>query len=466
MPFMGGRLERDMKKRHIGALLCTAMIAAVLAGCSGSGKQEGAAGSDGKQTQAAATEAATAAPEKAGGDVTIKVFSNLPDRTSGQGLIEQMLFDQYMKENPNVKIEIEALDDESYKTKFKAYASGSDMPDLVSAWGQPSFLDEVIDAGLLAELNPSDYKDYGFINGALDGFSKNGKLYGLARNTDVMSFYYNKALFEQYGVTVPKTYDELLAAVEKFKAAGLIPVSMDGSDKWPLSIYITSLFQQFDGATASADMQASIKDGDYTNEAWLKVLDLYKKTVDAGMFQTGFETTDYATSMNLFTNGQSVMYYMGSWEMSMATNENIPEDIRKNIGVFSMPTVTGGKGTITDITAWNGGGHAVTANSPVKEEAIKLLNFMYLPENWSKLCWENGVCMSAQDFSKYLTGKETSLQLGFVDMVNNSTNISGTTFNDRGTNAFKTACEDSFVEFAIGKLTADDVFNKLAAAMK
>ncbi len=36
----------------------------------------------------------------AGKDVVIKVFSNLPDRTSGQGLIEQMLFDQYMEKNP------------------------------------------------------------------------------------------------------------------------------------------------------------------------------------------------------------------------------------------------------------------------------------------------------------------------------------------------------------------------------
>nr|WP_330372240.1 extracellular solute-binding protein [Pseudobutyrivibrio sp. MD2005] len=100
----------------------------------------------------------------------MKVFSNLPDRTSGQGYIEQMLFDQYMEENPDIIIETEELDDESYKTKFKAYASGSDMPDLINVWGQPSFLDEVIDAGLIAELNPDDYADYGFIEGSLEGF--------------------------------------------------------------------------------------------------------------------------------------------------------------------------------------------------------------------------------------------------------------------------------------------------------
>ncbi len=53
--------------------------------------------------------------------------------------MEQTLFDQYMEENPNITIEVEALDDEAYKTKFKAYASGSGMPDLVNVWGHPSF---------------------------------------------------------------------------------------------------------------------------------------------------------------------------------------------------------------------------------------------------------------------------------------------------------------------------------------
>lgn len=108
-----------------------------------------------------------------GEEVTMKIFSNLPDRKNGQGLVEQMIIDEYMSENENVKIEVEALDEEAYKTKFKAY-SMEGMPDVVSIWGQPSFLDEVLDAGVLAELNEADYADYGFVSGSLDGFKKDG----------------------------------------------------------------------------------------------------------------------------------------------------------------------------------------------------------------------------------------------------------------------------------------------------
>lgn len=455
-----------MKKKPVSILLCAAMTAVVLTACGSSSSNTNSTGSTAAGGTTAANNSGSAAAGASGDAVTIKVFSNLPDRTSGQGLIEQMLFDQYMQENPNITIQVEALDDESYKTKFKAYASGSEMPDLVNAWGQPSFLSEVIDAGLLAELNKADYADYGFLEGSLEGFSRDGKLYGLARNTDVMVFYYNKAIFAANNVKVPETYEELLAASDTFQSAGIIPVSMDGSDKWPLSIYINALYQQFEGSAAITDVKAAVDSNDYSNPAWTRSLELYTQTADSGMFQIGFETTDYATSMNLFTNGQSAMFYMGSWEMSMATNQDIPAEIRDNIGVFNMPAVAGGKGTRTDIAAWNGGGHAVTANSAAKEEAVKLLNYMYRPENWSKLCWENGVCMSAQNFSEYLTGSETALQLELVDLVNNSTSISGVTFNDLGTNEYKTVSEDASVELAIGKITIEEFTNKLSSVMK
>ena len=80
--------------------------------------------------------------------ITLTMFSNLPDRKTGQGLVEQMIIEEYMEANENIEIQVEVLDDEAYKTKFKAYAMEG-MPDIVTIWGQPSFLDEIAEAGLL-----------------------------------------------------------------------------------------------------------------------------------------------------------------------------------------------------------------------------------------------------------------------------------------------------------------------------
>ncbi|WP_370845990.1 ABC transporter substrate-binding protein [Eubacterium sp.] len=197
-----------MRKKFLSTVLALTMVVTMAVGC---GKS-----------------ADTNSSAKKGDDkVTLKVFTNLPDRKNGQGLVEQQIIDEYMKENKNVTIKVEALDEEAYKTKFKAY-SMEGMPDVVSIWGQPSFLDEVLDAGVLAELNEDDYKDYGFISGSLDGFKKDGKLYGLPRNTDVAGFYYNEKMFKENGWTVPKTYDELLELAKKINDKGIIPLAMDG----------------------------------------------------------------------------------------------------------------------------------------------------------------------------------------------------------------------------------------------
>ena len=170
--------------------------------------------------------------------------------------------------------------------------------------------------------------------------------------------------------------------------------------------------------------------------------------------------------MNLFTNGQAAMFYMGSWESSMALNEDIPEEIRTNIRMFTMPVVEGGKAAATDIAAWNGGGYAVSADSEVKEEAVKFLNYMYQPDKLSKYGWENGVGMSAQDQSEYMTGEETELQMQIVDAVNQATSVSGTPINDCGPSAFKTSIESEIQSVSNGSVSAEDFLAAIGAACK
>lgn len=447
-----------MKRKLISTILVAAMAITMITGC----------GSDSKSVSNADENIAaedTAKTEGEGGEqITLKVFSNLPDRKNGQGLVEQMIIDEYMTENPNVTIEVEALDEEAYKTKFKAY-SMEGMPDVVSIWGQPSFLDEVLEAGVLTELNEADYADYGFISGSLEGFKKDGKLYGLPRNTDVAVFYYNAKMFEDNGWEIPQTYDELLALADDINGAGLIPVAMDGGDGWPMAVYLSDLLFKLTG-DYSVTVSDAIKNKDFSDPAFVQATELLKEAADAKLFQNGYDSQDYGTAMNLFTNGQAAMFYMGSWETSMALNEDIPEEIRTNIRVFTMPVVEGGKASATDIAAWNGGGYAVSANSEVKEEAIKFLNYMYQPDKLSKYGWENGVGMSAQDQSAYMTGNETELQLQIVDIVNNATKVSGTPVNDCGPSAFKTSIESEIQSVSNGTITVEEFLSRIGEACK
>ena len=91
---------------------------------------------------------------------------------------------------------------------------------------------------------------------------------------------------------------------------------------------------------------------------------------------------------------------------------------------------------------------------------------MFEPENWTRIAWENGVCMSAQDFAQFSTGNETELQNQLAELVSNATNLSGTPLGDMGTSEFKTICEDTVQEVSIGTISTDEFLSGLEDACK
>ncbi|MFI3174996.1 MAG: extracellular solute-binding protein [Bacillota bacterium] len=455
-------------KKMISVLVMAAVLGCTAVGCGSSSTSSGSADSSSADNSSAETGSEEKAPSESassGEDTVLKIFSNLPDRNNGQGLVEQTLIDEYMAENEGIIIEVETLNEEAYKTKFRAY-SMEGMPDVVSIWGQPSFLTEVLDAGVLAPLNEADYADYEFVSGSLNGFKKDGQLYGLPRNTDVAGFYYNEKMFADNGWSVPSTYDEFLTLSGDIVAAGITPVAMDGGDGWPLAIYLSDILFQLVGPDYAAVVDNAIVTQDFSDPNFVKAVEILVETVEAGAFQNGYDSQDYGTAMNLFTNGRAAMFYMGSWETSMALNQDIPEEIRENIRAFTMPVIDGGVSGATDITAWNGGGYAVSSQSEVKDTAIDFINFMYQPDKLSKLGWENGVGMSAQNQSEYISGNETDLQMQFVDMINGATNVSGTPINDCGSATFKSAMETEIQSVSNGGITVDEFITLLGEACK
>ena len=394
--------------------------------------------------------------------VTIQFFSNLPDRASGMGNLEQTLIDKYCTENPNVTIEVEALQDEPYKQKFQSYVAGNELPDIFMVWGQPSFFQAVMEGGYVAELNPDDYTDYGFFAGSTADFSYDGKLYGLPRNQDLLSIiYYNQALFDDLGVKVPETYTELLAAVETFQENDISPIAINGKDKWILNEMFQDILVKVSGDQDTIYNAVDQKTSFASDADIKKAAELFKELVDAGLFQESYLSADYGAAMNLFLQEKAAMFYMGAWEVGMASNEENSEHFRENVSVMPFPVIEDGKGKATDLLAWNGGGFAVSANSEVKDEAIKLLNYMMEPNNWAKIGWETGNVVPGQDYSSYLTGNENPLQLKITEFLQNATSMSGTPWNDYAPGEWKTNCEQIMQEYSAGIIDINEFLSSL-----
>jgi raffinose/stachyose/melibiose transport system substrate-binding protein len=395
--------------------------------------------------------------------ITLKFFSANPDRTTGVGKIEQDIIDSYMKENPNVKIEVEALQDEPYKNKIKIYSSTNKLPDIMHTWGQESFIAPLIANGLLLELNQDDFNDYGFVPGSLDGFSKDGKLYGLPKNTDLLPIFYNKKIFKDNGIEVPKTQDELLAAVKTLRKADINPISINGMDGWTFPIWFEYVLQRETGDFSVMDKALTGKESFDSLEV-VNAAKFMSELAEAGGFQDGFLTADYGTSRNLFGQEQAAMYIMGSWEMGLASDQNFPESFRNNLGVFAYPASE--KGNVEDVAVWHGGGYSISKNTANKEEAVKFLTYFYEQENWVKGAWQSGAAIPAQKFDNYLTGKETDVQKDLISIFNSIKTASGTPVLDQGKPEFKETIMKLQQELLSKSISPEEFAKKLEEAGK
>lgn len=384
-------------------------------------------------------------------NITIKFLSNLPERWSGQGKLEQLLIDKYMEENKNITIEVEAYQDEPYKQRFKAYAISNDLPDIFFTWGQPSFFSPIMKGGYAAELNRDNFKEAGFMEESLKGFTMNEELYGIPKSSDYMVLYYNKALFEKYSINLPTSFEELIVACDKLNKIGIVPISINAKDKWPLALLYQELvlMEGGDQNLIYKAIEGEVKFSE--NDVLKKAAEDLKKLIEINGKEEMISQEDFNASMNLFTQEKAAMYYMGSWEVGMENNPTLSDRFKENIRVTNLP-LSDGKGLV----AWNGGGYAVSSKSQVKEEAIKLLEYMMKPENWSKMGWENGLIVPAQKNEGNKYKNESILQKEIVKILNGAESQSGTPWNDSLTPNFKASIEDLSYQLALGGKNIED----------
>lgn len=128
---------------------------------------------------------------------------------------------QFMKEHPEIKIEIWHQPWDDYFTKLKTlWASGDPktIPDVLFLWPTPSYAAQ----GVLENLDPyikkSNYNLEDYWPTLLESAKYNGSVYGLPRDIGLEVLYYNKAIFDEAKVPYPTdkwTWDDLRNAAQK-----------------------------------------------------------------------------------------------------------------------------------------------------------------------------------------------------------------------------------------------------------
>ncbi|HEX9373856.1 MAG TPA: extracellular solute-binding protein, partial [Roseiflexaceae bacterium] len=232
------RMLAHQRSRSLLTTLVLALALALISSC-GSSAPAGSSGGGGAATSvpAAGGGGATSAPAAGGGAAEKKSISIWHIQSTGDGpqLIQQAV-DRFKADNPNVDVEVVPLQNDPYKTKIKVAMGAGNPPCIFPTWGGGP-LNEYVKANQVIDLTPYMTKDNyksRFVDAAFTPITFDGKIWGVpVENSSLAVIFYNKAIFQKYNLTPPKTYDDLMKVVQTLKDNGVAPFALPNKTKWP-----------------------------------------------------------------------------------------------------------------------------------------------------------------------------------------------------------------------------------------
>jgi len=299
------------------------------------------------------------------GRVQIEFFQNKPEaKGSFDALIQK--FNESQSD-----ITVVQVNPPDAETVLKTRVVKDDIPDIVGM-GATDTYSLLAQSGIFMDMTGSPLLsriDETYVQ-MLKDVSGMEEVIGIPYSTNANGVMYNKEIFSKLGLSVPRTWDELLATAKKAKDAGTIPFYFTYKDDWQTVLPFNALASNLEGIEFYLDRR----------EGKVTFADRYREIAEKQLELMEYGHGDnfgknYADGNRAFARGESAMYIQGTWAISEIRKAN-PE---APIGFFPLPTgddpesnkLISGVDTLL----------AVAEDSKHKEEALRFIEFLLEPEN-------------------------------------------------------------------------------------
>lgn len=282
--------------------------------------------------------------------------------------------EEFQKENPNVKIEYTTVEHKDLNTKLMTSLASGTAPHVMGVYGP--WMEGLVKNKWIAAAPPYVEEDIknNTVEVAGQSATYEGKIYGYIQHIGIPTPIINERIYQDAGLQIPTTYEELLAVNEKLD-------KKDGNDK----------FSQVGTALAPK------KDGSWNVIHWSTILKAYGGNIISedgkkAAFNTpeGLEATKIYAKLthanfieNSFTLEKAAMEWQGPWTKSFYEQNN-PKLQFKAIAPLKGPSKQ-----VTTMYAWF---WTVNANVPAEEQdwAWKFNMYISNDKNYLDLCKQIG----------------------------------------------------------------------------
>ncbi|MDO4329623.1 MAG: extracellular solute-binding protein [Lachnospiraceae bacterium] len=390
-----------MKKRKAAMAIAAVMTASsALSACSSSTQQETTAAAVQETTSQASSEAMPSGEEKNylstfdvanAGEVKLDVMiTSLGDADGGPFL--RGVMEDYMAMYPNVTLNpVECSMNDLYTTLITRTTAGT-LPDIFTM--SEAYSANCLEMGMsvtnLPELLGQEYMD-GLLDVAVENSTVDGTFVFMPWQNSTTAMVYRKDLYEEKGLSIPKTWDEFL------ENAKVLTEDLDGdgrTDRYGAVFAGTrndsaeSRFQTF-ALTFGCDFVTDNGDGTYTSgfgteefkNAMTAFVDL---AANEGVTPPGLVETGYSEAYTMMAADQACMFFSASNVLGGIYNAN--PDMKGKMGSFPMPTVEG----IDPVTSFSSVGMTISNTCKNPEVAADFLKYLTSVEN--SLAWNEATC--------------------------------------------------------------------------
>ncbi|HAF85549.1 MAG TPA: ABC transporter substrate-binding protein [Sphaerochaeta sp.] len=270
--------------------------------------------------------------------------------------------------NPDIKVVQTAHKNTEYNTILAASLSGGAGPDVFQgrAYGG---LATFADSGFLEPLESwmPELKNYS--ESALLGATSptDGKIYGSPAVSQTVFMYYNIDIYKELGLSIPKTWGELIQNFDAAKRAGYIPLGNGAKDGWCLETLLGGMGAAFYGGT---DFYNAVIAGkkNFEDPAFIRMIEQMKSLTK--YMPDMYMGISYEDMRSNFFNEMSPHLIAGSYEAAYFRTQNP----KLNFGIFAVPSEKASDPAYVSVYADMN--FAMNANSSKKEAAVKFLKFL------------------------------------------------------------------------------------------
>ena len=246
----------------------------------------------------------------------------------------QAVVDGFMKANPDVTVKINTFDHEGYKTSIRNFLTAN-PPDVVN-WYAGNCMAPFVKANLFEDVSDVWAKN-GLnekLKSTVSSMTIDGKKWGVPYTYYQWGIYYNKGVFAKQGVAVPKTWEELLAASAKFKAANISPFAIGTKALWPTGGWFDYMNLRVNGYDFHMDLTSGKVP--YTDKRVAAVFDKWDQLTKSGYYIADHASYDWQDALPALVKGEAAMYLIGNFAVEPLKKAGMTND---TLGFFQFPKI-------------------------------------------------------------------------------------------------------------------------------